>query len=265
MTRSPVIPSRSVSLRQLAARKNRQLKPMLRKYHSQLERAFPLEGEIESIETYLDYLRDETSTWDIIVLRDRKNKIIGGIQYQVLDIDGEMVQKAAWVEHIWVKLERRSFQSFRALLKVAKQAIADQQASIVFMEFNNPDKMTAGQIAEDADSGITTQDREKIWGYVGIHVAVTASGRIAAYGQPSMDGQPPVEYLSMGFIADESLAGKTLPASDYLKIAHIAHATIPGVDLKSDPTVLAYTREVEAERDLTFVSLAEIAAARNGQ
>lgn len=238
---------------------------MLRKYHSQLERAFPLEGEIESIETYLDYLRDETSTWDIIVLRDRKNKIIGGIQYQVLDIDGEMVQKAAWVEHIWVKLERRSFQSFRALLKVAKQAIADQQASIVFMEFNNPDKMTAGQIAEDADSGITTQDREKIWGYVGIHVAVTASGRIAAYGQPSMDGQPPVEYLSMGFIADESLAGKTLPASDYLKIAHIAHATIPGVDLKSDPTVLAYTREVEAERDLTFVSLAEIAAARNGQ
>ncbi|MBZ0186175.1 MAG: hypothetical protein K8F91_07940, partial [Candidatus Obscuribacterales bacterium] len=236
-----ILPEQSVSLRELTENEDPTLEAMLSEYHIELSRAFPLEGEIESVETYLDYLADQESTWDIIVLRDEKQNIVGGIQYQTLDINGEIIKKAAWVEHIWVKLENRSYQNFRALLKVAKDAIAAQGASLIFMEFNNPDKMTAEEIAVDADSGITTQDREKIWGYVGIHVATTASGKIAAYGQPSMEGQPPVDYLSMGFVCDEPLAGKTIPTADYLKIAQTAHATIPGVDLTTDPTVLAYT------------------------
>jgi hypothetical protein len=263
-----ILPDRSVSMRELIESNDlAQADRLMKEYYPELERAFPLEGEIESAKTYLEYLRDPDSTWDMVVLRDNANKVIGGIQYQVLDVNGANVKKSAWVEHIWVREENRSGDNFRSLLKIAKDRISSDGADLVFMEFNNPSKMTAEQMAQDAEAGLETQDRQLIWGRVGIHVAVDSKGEIAPYGQPSMDGQPPVDYLSLGFIGTKALTGKTILVGDYLKVAHSAHATLPGIDLNLDPTVRAYTNPLLAsgERTLTFRSLAEIAReARQG-
>jgi len=125
-------------------------------------------------------------------------------------------------------------------------------ADVVFLEFNDPRKMTAEQMAEDAESGISTQDRQKLWGASGIHVAVDSKGQLAPYGQPSMDGLPPVDYLSLGFIGGESLMAKPLSVADYLAIARSAHSTMPGVDLDTDPTVTAYTAECLRNPDKYF-------------
>lgn len=255
-----ILPERSLSMRELAANDRAEMRKVLENYYPELEKAFPLEGEIESTQTYEQYLTDPESTWDMVVLRDSENKITGGIQYQVLDVPGSEVGKIAWAEHIWVKQENRNYDNFRALLNVARERIAGDGAKMVFMEFNNPKKMTPEEIAIDAEGGITTQDRAKIWGRVGIHVAVDSQGRIAEYGQPSMDGQPAVEFLSLGFVGLEPLTGKTISARDYINIAQAAHSTIPGVDLATDPTVQMYTKSVLSigESTLKFKPLMEL-------
>ncbi|MBY0546684.1 MAG: hypothetical protein K2W95_05300 [Candidatus Obscuribacterales bacterium] len=255
-----ILPENSLSMRELAERDPAQMREVLKQYYPELEAAFPLEGEIETTDTYEAYLTDPESTWDMVVLRDSENSIIGGIQYQVLDVPGTEAGKVAWAEHIWVKQENRDYGNFRSLLNVAKQRIADDGAKMVFMEFNNPKKMTPEEIAIDAEGGITTQDRAKIWGRVGIHVVVDSKGNIAEYGQPSMDGQPSVEYLSLGFVGLEPITGQTISVRDYIQIAQTAHKTIPGCDLNTDPTVQKYTSSVlqMGEPRLRFKPLMEL-------
>lgn len=256
--------SETVSMRELCRRDSAQYTRLLEDYYPRLEESFPLEGEIESIETYKNYLESE-GTWDMVVLRDDSRNVIGGIQYQIVDVAGEALNKAAWGEHIWLAPEARNYTNFRGLINVAKTEIKKAGGDIVFMEFNNPDKMTQAQIDEDSSAGISPQDREKIWGRTGIHVPVDSTGNMLEYGQPSMGGQPAVEFLSLGFIGTESLSGKSLSKADYLKLAQTAHSTIEGVDVNVDPTVRAYTDAVEAMKDetFTFVPLAAIAQARD--
>lgn len=255
-----ILPEESLSMRELTEKDPTQMREVLKQYYPELEAAFPLEGEIETTDTYEAYLTDPNSTWDMVVLRDKEHNIIGGIQYQVVDVPGSEMGKVAWAEHIWVKQENRDYGNFRSLLNVAKERIAADGAKMVFMEFNNPKKMTPEEIAIDAEGGITTQDRAKIWGRVGIHVVVDSKGNIAEYGQPSMDGQPSVEYLSLGFVGLEPLTGQTISARDYIQIAQSAHSTIPGCDLKTDPTVQKYTTSVLqiGEPRLRFKPLMEL-------
>lgn len=255
-----ILPEESLSMRELTEKDPAQMREVLQQYYPELEAAFPLEGEIETTDTYEAYLTDPNSTWDMVVLRDKEHNIIGGIQYQVVDVPGSEMGKVAWAEHIWVKQENRDYGNFRSLLNVAKERIAADGAKMVFMEFNNPKKMTPEEIAIDAEGGITTQDRAKIWGRVGIHVVVDSKGNIAEYGQPSMDGQPSVEYLSLGFVGLEPLTGQTISARDYIQIAQSAHSTIPGCDLKTDPTVQKYTSSVLqiGEPRLRFKPLMEL-------
>lgn len=260
-------PQETVSMRELVERGDPRVDELMKEYYPKLERAFPLEGEIESTDTYKEYLSDPEGTWDMVLLRDAEQKIIGGIQFQVIDAQGEMLNKVAWVEHIWVEEENRTFPNFKNLLKIAADRTKAAGADLVFMEFNNPDKMTLEQMAEDAEGGITTQDRETLWGSVGIHVAVDAKGNIAEYGQPSMDGQPSVEYLSLGFIGNEALTGQKLPIADYLALARAAHSTIPGCDLATDPTVVNYTKACMQCEGNTFTlkPLADIAKVRRAE
>jgi hypothetical protein len=254
----------TVSMRELAQNNDPRFDEIMEAYHKQLRRTFPLEGEIESAATYSEYLRNPHSTWDMVVLRDKAQNIIGGIQYQIVDVGGQSINKAAWGEHIWLAPEARNYQNFHGLVKIAEERITKAGGDMVFMEFNNPEKMTPAQILEDAAAGISPADREKIWGRVGIHVPVDRVGRMPEYGQPSMDGQPPVDFLSLGFIGSKPITGKTISADDYLKLATAAHSTIPGVDVATDPTIKAYTDAVRAMDDtaFTFVPLAAIARAR---
>lgn len=254
----------TVSMRELAQNGDPRFDEIMEAYHKQLSRTFPLEGEIESVATYMSYLKNPNSTWDMVVLRDKAQNIIGGIQYQVVDVGGQSINKAAWGEHIWLAPEARNFENFRGLVKIAEERITKAGGDMVFMEFNNPEKMTPAQILEDSAAGISPADREKVWGRVGIHVPVDRVGRMPEYGQPSMDGQPAVEFLSLGFIGSKPITGKTISADDYLKLATAAHSTIPGVDVATDPTIKAYTDAVRAMDDtaFTFVPLAAIARAR---
>lgn len=257
-------PAETISMRELAERNDPAFDEILAAYHKQLQRTFPLEGEIEAAETYAAYLKDKSMTWDMVVLRDAEKNIIGGIQYQIVEVGGQNINKAAWGEHIWLAPEARNYDNFRGLIKIAEERIKKSGGDLVFMEFNNPEKMTPAQILEDSAAGISPADREKVWGRVGIHVPVDSVGRMPEYGQPSMDGQPAVEFLSLGFIGSKPLTGKSITASDYLRLARSAHSTIPGVDVNSDPTIKAYTEAVQAMDDkvFTFVPLAAIARAR---
>ena len=258
--------SETISMRELARNNDPRLEQILDEYHPELQKAFPLKGEIETIETYSKYLRDPGSTWDMVILCDKAKNIIGGIQYQIVTVNGEAINKAAWGEHIWLKQEARNFTNFRGLIKIAEREVKKAGGEIVFMEFNNPEKMTPAEILEDASAGITPKDREKLWGRVGIHVPVDSTGNMLEYGQPSMgEGEPAVEFLTLGFIGPKSLTGKTMTKSDYLKLAQAAHSTIDGVDPATDPTVLNYTQAVTVMKDeaFTFVPLSSISRARD--
>lgn len=260
MKKSRIAPLQSQSLRQLAGVSVDAMTLQLQEYYPECLRAFPMEGEIETLDTFLEVLQ-EPGTWDIIVLKDEMQKTIGGIHYQVLSVEDAIVDRVGWAEHGWVAQEHRCYPNFCELMRTLESAIKTNGGKLIFLEFHNPRKMTPAQIAEAAQSGITVEGSLKLLRHEGVCVAVDANNEIAAYGQPSMDGQPAVEYFSIGFVGDNTLAGTIMPAEDYLKIMHAAHLTIDGVDLASDPTVVAYTDAVRAGGDLVIRPLAEILAA----
>lgn len=255
----------SVSMRELYAKDEAAAEKMLEEYYAKLQKAFPLEGEIEEMAVYRDYLKDKDGTWDMVVLRDKDKNVMGGIQYQIVDVGGKTINKAAWGEHIWLDNEAKNGKNFFSLVSIAKDRIQKSGGDIVFMEFNNPDKMSIEELLADKAAGISAQDREKIWGGTGIHVAVDSKGNIAEYGQPSMgEGLPPVRFLSLGFISTKPLTGKQLPVEDYLALVHKAHSTIPSVKLETDPTVQWYNESIAAtgDKSFTYVPLNALGVAR---
>lgn len=257
--------SETLSMRELFAKNPDEADKLLAEYMTKLEKAFPLEGEIESAAVYKEYLTKPGGTWDMVVLRDKAQNIVGGIQYQVIDVNGQQINKAAWGEHIWLDEASRNAPNFYNLLSIARESIQKAKGEIVFMEFNNPDKMSVEQMLMDEAAGLSAKDREKIWGRTGIHVLVDSKGKVLEYGQPAMSAEdPPVMFLSLGFISTKPLGGQSLPREDYLKLMHAAHKTIPSVNVETDATVKWYTDAVNAtgEKNFTFVPLNALAIAR---
>lgn len=255
----------TLSMRELFAKNPDEADKLLAEYMTKLEKAFPLEGEIESAAVYREYLTKPGGTWDMVVLRDKAQNIVGGIQYQVIDVNGQQIGKAAWGEHIWLDEASRNAPNFYNLLSIARDSIQKAKGEIVFMEFNNPDKMSVEQMLMDEAAGLSAKDREKIWGRTGIHVLVDSKGKVLEYGQPAMSAEdPPVMFLSLGFISTKPLGGQALPREDYLKLLHAAHKTIPSVNVETDATVKWYTDAVNAtgENKFTFVPLNALAIAR---
>ncbi|MCC6979914.1 MAG: hypothetical protein IT343_16470 [Candidatus Melainabacteria bacterium] len=255
----------SVSMRELYQKDEAAAEKLLEAYYAKLEKAFPLEGEIEEMAVYRDYLKNQKGTWDMVVLRDKEQNVMGGIQFQIVDVGGKTINKAAWGEHIWLDNEAKNGRNFFSLVGIARDRIEKAGGDVVFMEFNNPDKMSIEELLADKAAGISAQDREKIWGGTGIHVAVDSKGRIAEYGQPSMgEGLPPVRFLSLGFISTKPLTGKQMPVEDYLSLLHKAHSTIPSVKLETDPTVKWYEEAIAATGDkyFTYVPLNALGVAR---
>ncbi len=255
----------TLSMRELFAKNPDEADKLLAEYMNKLQKAFPLEGEIESAAVYKEYLTKPGGTWDMVVLRDKAQNIVGGIQYQVIDVKGQQINKAAWGEHIWLDEASRNAPNFYNLLSIARESIQKAKGEIVFMEFNNPDKMSVEQMLMDEAAGLSAKDREKIWGRTGIHVLVDSKGKVLEYGQPAMSADdPPVMFLSLGFISTKPLGGQSLPKEDYLKLMHAAHKTIPSVNVETDATVKWYTDAVNAtgEKNFTFVPLNALAIAR---
>jgi hypothetical protein len=255
----------TLSMREMFQRNPEEADKILAEYMTKLEKAFPLEGEIESAAVYKDYLTKKGGTWDMVVLRDKEQQIMGGIQYQIIDVNGKAIGKAAWGEHIWLDEAARNGKNFYTLLGIARENITKNGGEIVFMEFNNPDKMSIEQMLMDEAAGLSAKDREKIWGRTGIHVLVDSNGRVVEYGQPAMSAEdPPVLFLSLGFISTKPLGGTSLPAEDYLKLINAAHRTIPSVNVETDPTVKWIHDSVKAtgEDKFTFVPLNALGIAR---
>jgi len=255
----------SVSMRELFQKDEAAAEKLLAEYYAKLQKAFPIEGEIEEMAVYRDYLKNKEGTWDMVVLRDKDQNVMGGIQYQIVEVGGKTINKAAWGEHIWLDNEAKNGRNFFTLVGIARERIEKAGGDIVFMEFNNPDKMSIEELLADKAAGISAQDREKIWGGTGIHVAVDSKGKIVEYGQPSMgEDAPPVRFLSMGFLSTKPLTGKQLPAEDYLSLLRKAHSTIPSVKLETDPTVKWYEEAIAAtgDKNFTFVPLNALGVAR---
>lgn len=222
-------------------------------YYPSLQRAFPLAGEIEDPETYVKYLMDPKMKWDMEQLL---GPVQGGIQYQVMDVGGDKVAKAGWLEHIWVADHVRESGYGSQMLRHVADRVAGKGGDFTFWEWNNPDKMSVAEILEDEKGGITTQDRVAYWAKRGAFVAVVPStGEIAPYAQPGMDGQQEVGYLSLAFSKPGGLEGQTISKSDYLKTLMAAHGTITDVEI--DPTVKQYKAQLDSlpDTELKFVKL----------
>src|SRR5262249_8215439 len=93
-----------LSMRELANKGDiAKLEKELDVYYPELQKAFPLPGEIETKQTYIEYLTNPESTWEMEQLRGKDGKVKGGLQYQILPIEGEKWKGAGWLEHIWVE------------------------------------------------------------------------------------------------------------------------------------------------------------------
>lgn len=260
-----VVPENTLSMRELAQKGDASFTATLEAYYPRLSNAFPDKAEIEAMSSYDRYLRDPTGTWDALVLRGKSGEILGGIQSQVVQVNGDTIKKAVWAEHIWLSPEARSYQNFSQLLNVAKGHFSKSNTGFVFMEFNDRAKMNWSQLVQDAEGGLATEAREKIWARVGLNVLTDKRGRVAPYAQPGMDGEAPVTYLSLGFAGTEPLAGKSIPTSDYAKLLRAAHSTIADVD--SDPTVKQYMTKLtqmihSGETEMTFARLSDTVVER---
>lgn len=253
-----------LSMRELAEKGEMDtLNTRLETYYPELEKAFPLPGEIETKQTYVEYLTDKGSTWEMEQLLNKDGTVRGGLQYQILEVGGEQVKNAGWLEHIWVKDGNRGGGYGSALLDHVQSQIKKKGGDVTFWEFNNPDKMTAEEIAEDAKGGITTQDRVDYWAKRGAYVLkVPSTGEIAEYAQPGMDGQEPVTYLSTAWNKPGGLDGAKLSIADYKKTLLSAHGTI--VEVETDPTVRDYIGKLDSLPDthLEFVKLSDFLADR---
>ncbi|MBS1991786.1 MAG: hypothetical protein JSS83_14795 [Cyanobacteria bacterium SZAS LIN-3] len=262
-------PEHTISMKELYETDRAKFEEVLDTYYTKLEKAFPDASEIESKDVYRDYLKDKDFPWDMLVLRDKAGTVLGGIQSQVVDVNGSEIKKAVWAEHIWLDPEARTYQNFNTLLKTAKSTWAKTGSDIVFMEFNDRAKMTWEEQVADASAGLTPEARERIWGRVGLYVLGDESRRLAPYAQPAMGDGAPVTYLSMGIgpLKSAHLDGQSMPISDYLKLMRAAHETIPDINLATDPTVVQYTAELKALTDsgqdrLSYARLRDTQVAR---
>lgn len=238
------------SLKEIAASGDEaRVRKLVDLYYPALKKAFPLPGEIETPETYVKYLMDPEMKWEMEQLL---GPIQGGLQYQVLPIEGGTnIKNAGWLEHIWVADHVREGGYGSGLLKHVQGQVAKKGGDVTFWEWNNPDKMSAAELLEDAKGGITTQDRVGYWANRGAYVAVVKStGEIAPYSQPGMDGQEAVPYLSLAWSKPGGLDGQTILKSDYLKVLTSAHNTI--TDAATDVTVAEYKAALDALPDTEF-------------
>jgi len=242
-----VSPEHTLSMKELYETDRAKFEEVLDTYYKKLEEAFPDASEIESKDVYREYLADKTFPWDMLVLRDKGGNVLGGIQSQVVDVNGVELKKAVWAEHIWLDPTARTYTNFNTLLKTAKNTWAKTGSDIVFMEFNDRAKMTWDEQVADASAGLTPEARERIWGRVGLYVLGDEGRRLAPYSQPAMGDGDPVTYLSMGIgpLKGDTLDGQSMMISDYLKLMRAAHSTIPDVNLETDPTVLKYTADLQ--------------------
>jgi len=243
MVKKAIDASMTISMRELSERDPQQFNQVLDDYYAKLQKAFPDASEIESKETYHDYLHDKDFPWDMLVLRDKEGTVLGGIQSQEVEVNGQELKKAIWAEHIWLDPEARTYTNFRNLIKTGAEKWSATGSDVVFMEFNDRAKMTLQQQNDDAAAGLTPEAREKIWGRVGLYVLGDENGKIAPYSQPAMGDGDPVTYLSVGMASLKSpnLDGQSIPVDDYLKLLRAAHSTIPDLDLDTDPTIRNYT------------------------
>ena len=233
----------------------RRARILLEAYYPLVRSVFPIDGELETVAAYDEYLRDPTMEWDIVALTDASSgRIIGGIQWQVLrEVRTSWVNAVAWIEHIWLANERgvRSYGSFRHLLATVRKHMQHGAVDVGFMEFNDPEKMTTEEMEQDAGGGLSSRDRLLLWARVGLRelVYLAPDGRYlpVPYAQPSMEGGPPVRMLSLGFFSLAQDLGVVHPRPDeYLQILYRAHSTIRGVDPATDPTCLEYTGALRA-------------------
>lgn len=249
---------------------------MLEAYYALFARVFPIAGEIETVAAYDEYLRDPASEWDVVVLSDASDgRTIGGIQWQAIrNVGASWIDELAWIEHVWLIDEPsvRRYDTFRQLLQTVRKHMRAKRVDTGFMEFNDPEKMTAAELEQDRAGGLSSWDRLVLWARVGLCDVTyrTEEGQRlpVPYAQPAMEGGAAVRILSLGFFAlATDLTRMHLRAHDYLRILHRAHATIRGVDPAIDPTCLEYKAAVQAlgVAELDFVPLKERLARRPGR
>lgn len=252
---------RFVSMRDLFRSDPDSARALLAAYYPELEKAFPLPGEIETTATYERYLLGETLKWNMLVIVDDDDSPMGGVQLQVLSDVHPELGSVAWIEHVWLRIDKRSYPVAREILYELERYLVDSGAQHIFMEFNDPWKMTPEEIEEDQKAGLATNDRLILWSRLGLCELHDELGEVAPYAQPGMDGEDPVEYLSVGMMrvdgSLQSLDGEVLSAEAYRALVAAAHRTLPGYDEETDPTAQKLRQMLHGHVKFTFVPLSK--------
>jgi hypothetical protein len=205
--------ARFTSLREVFAADHRQGDELLEKYFKVYERFFPDPNEREPLDVLRGYLTDPTSSWDLLLLRTPRRRVMGGCHWNVLPTQND----GTWsvMEHVWLTEKDRAKDLFgQALAHVGATLQASHpDARGVVGEVNDPRLMTRAEVQEDKESSLDPALRERMWGQRGVRKFD------APYIQPKMaaDGSP-VEYLSFAVYAFDRDT-KSVPKSTFLAIA----------------------------------------------
>jgi hypothetical protein len=229
---------------------------VLGKYMPKFEKAFPIPGEIETEETYVNYLLGTHPDWTLLAFVDDAENIRGGFHFQVLEVDGIVY---AWGEHFWIESGENQTRYFLQALTHMQHMLEQRGVSRVFLEFNDVAKMNEEEIELDRSAGLDPVDRMRFWALLGAHeLRVPTSGAAdthrpakawklrpehpdsAPYAQPSMGPEDPaVTFLTLAFIQlDGSPTGQHMERAHYQRLLAAALSTIPDVDFDTDQTCL---------------------------
>ncbi len=94
-----ISPENSISLRKLAARKDGSFKELVDEYYKNLREAMPRSTSAGTEWLNIRRLQSKRSNEDTLVLRNRDNKIVGGVQYYLMG-------DTACVRDLWLKGDR---------------------------------------------------------------------------------------------------------------------------------------------------------------
>ncbi|MFN8391367.1 MAG: hypothetical protein U0136_13845 [Bdellovibrionota bacterium] len=228
----------------------------LAEYWPQFKKAFPLPGEIEGALTYVMYMSGSLPMdWTLLIFRDHKNRVLGGLHFQILDVDGV---RYAWCEHWWLTSSELRAEAFLPVMSIIREEMVLRNVDAIFLEFNDPVKMTPEEVEIDKSAGLGPEERLWFWANMrAMELVVPTESRSASrgkivkpprlksdspepapYAQPAMSEEdPPVEFLTLAFIAvGKKLAGTTLDRDHYQRLLDAAHGTITGCDPSTDET-----------------------------
>lgn len=160
--------------------------PILRRFFEGYDRAFILPDEREELDgfekclalnTTHQYAFGRTHCEQVTVFEDDAGTLLGGANFLTVSTQDYTIPVTIALNYVYVEEAARGQGLLRKILRNVKtlalesMSIEPDATSIIFIEQNNPDKLSPEAYAIDtAHSGLDQTDRLKIWKNVGAQI-----------------------------------------------------------------------------------------------